>query len=207
MAIGEIAMKLAKLRGKLSYQTILLGSVTLLTSGVLALANYLTQEAIQAAEMQDIKHTLVQVLPIQYDNDLLQDTIILPGMDGNLLTVYRARQRKRVVAVVFQVSQFGYAGPVVLMMGISRTGEVLGVRVLKHSETPGLGDKIELAKNNWILSFNGKSLTNPVATQWQVKKDGGVFDQFTGATITPRAVVRAVKQGLEFFTDHQAEFL
>ncbi|NJO16688.1 MAG: electron transport complex subunit RsxG [Thioploca sp.] len=200
-------MKLAKLRGKLSYQTILLGSVTLLTSGVLAVANYLTQEAIQAAEMQDIKHTLVQVLPIQYDNDLLQDTVILPGIDGNLLTVYRARQRKQVVAVVFQVSQFGYAGPVVLMMGISRTGEVLGVRVLKHSETPGLGDKIELAKNNWILSFNGRSLTNPVTTQWQVKKDGGVFDQFTGATITPRAVVRAVKQGLEFFTAHQAEFL
>ncbi len=207
MAVGEIVMKLAKLRGKLSYQTILLGSVTLLTSGVLAVANYLTQEAIQAAEMQDIKHTLVQVLPIQYDNDLLQDTVILPGIDGNLLTVYRARQRKRVVAVVFQVSQFGYAGPVVLMMGISRTGEVLGVRVLKHSETPGLGDKIELAKNNWILSFNGKSLTNPVTIQWQVKKDGGVFDQFTGATITPRAVVRAVKQGLEFFTAHQAEFL
>jgi electron transport complex protein RnfG len=207
MVIGEIAMNLAKLREKLSYQTLLLGSVTLLTSGLLALANRLTQEDIQAAEMQDIKHTLVQVLPIQYDNNLLQDTVIIPGMDGNLLTVYRARQGKQVVAVVFQVSKFGYAGPVVLMMGVARTGEVLGVRVLKHSETPGLGDKIELAKNNWILSFNGKSLTNPVAAQWQVKKDGGVFDQFTGATITPRAVVQAVKQGLEFFTAHQAEFL
>jgi electron transport complex protein RnfG len=200
-------MKLTQFREKLAYQTILLGSVTLLTSGVLALANYLTHEAIQAAEMQDINNTLVQVLPIQYDNDLLQDTVVLPGSDGNSLTVYRARQGKRVVAVVFQVSKFGYGSEVVLMMGVARNGEVLGVRVLKHSETPGLGDKIELAKSNWILSFNGKSLTNLAAAQWHVKKDGGVFDQFTGATITPRAVVQAVKQGLEFFTAHQAEFL
>lgn len=200
-------MVLAKWRNKLSYQTLLLGAVMLLTSGTLALANRLTQEAIQTAQMQDLKRSLVQVLPIKYDNNLLEDTVTFTGPDNKALIIYRARQGNQVVAVVFQVTGQGYAGPVVLVMGVAPNGNILGVRVVKHRETPGLGDKIELAKNNWILGFNGKSLTEPPVAQWQVTKDGGVFDQFTGATITPRAVVQAVKQGLEFFAAHHTEFV
>jgi len=86
-------------------------------------------------------------------------------------------------------------------------GKVLGTRVISHSETPGLGDKIEIQRNNWIESFIGLTLGNPPISKWKVKKDGGQFDQFTGATITPRAVVRAVKQGLEFFQQHRTELL
>jgi electron transport complex protein RnfG len=92
-------------------------------------------------------------------------------------------------------------------MGVDTQGRLLGARVVKHAETPGLGDKIEPAKSKWILDFDGKSLNDPPAEKWAVKKDGGVFDQFAGATITPRAVVKAVKSGLEFFAAHREEIL
>jgi electron transport complex protein RnfG len=92
-------------------------------------------------------------------------------------------------------------------MGVSRDGQLLGVRVLSHRETPGLGDKIETAKDTWIHAFEGKSLASPAADKWAVKKDGGVFDQFSGATITPRAVVRAVKDGLELFARERPRML
>jgi electron transport complex protein RnfG len=112
-----------------------------------------------------------------------------------------------VEAVVFQVTGYGYAGRILCMMGVDREGRILGVRVLKHAETPGLGDKIEPAKADWIHRFEGKSLGNPPPEQFAVKKDGGVFDQFAGATITPRAVVKAVKGGLEFFTREKSVLL
>jgi H+/Na+-translocating ferredoxin:NAD+ oxidoreductase subunit G len=191
-------MNLEQLRSKLSYQGILLGAAALVTSGALALASRITDSEIQAAQAADLKQSLTQVLPGQYDNDLLKDTVQLPGPDGDL-TVYRARREGKVDAVVFQVQSRGYAGPVICMMGVDRDGHILGVRVLKHSETPGLGDKVETAKSDWIHAFEHKFLGDPPADKWAVKKDGGVFDQFSGATITPRAVVKAVKGGLDFF--------
>lgn len=200
-------MDLATLRGKLSYQGLLLGGAALLTSAALALASRATAPAIEAAAAADLKQSLTQVLPGQYDNDLLQDTLELPGPDGRPLKIYRARRAGRVEAVVFQVVGRGYAGPIVCMMGVARDGKVLGVRVLKHSETPGLGDKIEPAKDDWIHSFAGKFLGDPPADKFAVIKDGGVFDQFAGATITPRAVVKAVKGGLEFFQHEKSELL
>src|SRR5690606_7665772 len=93
----------------------------------------------------------------------------------------------------------GYSGTIRLLVGIDAEGRLTGVRVLQHNETPGLGDKVELRKDDWILGFDGLSLRNPVASGWQVKKDGGDFDQFVGATITPRAVVAAVYNALQFF--------
>lgn len=105
------------------------------------------------------------------------------------------------------VSERGYSGEILVLMAVDVDGKMLGARVLKHTETPGLGDKIEVAKDKWILSFNGKSLGEPPADKWGVKKDGGVFDQFAGATITPRAVVKAVKGGMLFFSEHKAEIL
>jgi Na+-translocating ferredoxin:NAD+ oxidoreductase subunit G len=96
---------------------------------------------------------------------------------------------------------------VVSMMGVDGDGKLLGVRVIKHSETPGLGDKIEPAKGEWIHSFEGKFLGGPPAEKFAVKKDGGVFDQFAGATITPRAVVKSVKGGLLFFAKEKGRLL
>ncbi len=199
-------MNLAEMRGMLAYPGVVLGAIGLLTSGALALADRATQADIQAAQEQDMKQSLTQVLPGKYDNDLLKDTVTLPGPDGDV-TVYRARRAGRVVAVVFKVQARGYAGPVVSMMSVDRDGTVLGVRVIKHSETPGLGDKIEPAKSNWIYSFEGKSLGEPPPEKFAVKKDGGDFDQFAGATITPRAVVKSVKGGLEFFAKEKSHLL
>ena len=93
------------------------------------------------------------------------------------------------------------------MLGIDADGRLLGVRVLAHHETPGLGDKIESKKNDWILRFTGLSLGNPPPERWKVKKDGGQFDQFAGATITPRGVVRAIRSGLDFFAANKASLI
>lgn len=199
-------MDLESLRGKISYQTLLLGSAALLTSGALAIASRVTTPGIEAAAATDLKQSLAQVLPGEYDNDLLHDTVSLPGPEGEV-TVYRARQKGQVDAVVFQVIGHGYAGNIVCIMSVDRDGKILGVRVLSHKETPGLGDKVEPAKSDWIHSFEHRFLGEPPIDQWAVKKDGGVFDQFTGATITPRGVVRAVKGGLEFFQQERGRLL
>lgn len=199
-------MSLEQLRGKLFYQGLLLGAVALLTSAALALAAHVTEADIKAAEAADLKQSLTQVLPGEYDNDLLKDTVTLSGTDGDVL-VYRARRAGKVEAVVYRMIGHGYAGALVCVMGVSREGKILGVRVIKHAETPGLGDKIDPAKSNWIHSFEGKWLGEPPLEKWGVKKDGGVFDQFAGATITPRGVVKAVKQGLEFFGQNRMALL
>jgi electron transport complex protein RnfG len=191
-------MKLEELRGKLVYQGLLLGGAALLTSALLSFFSQATEADIKAAEAADLKQSLAQVLPGEYENDLLMDTVNLPGREGEVL-VYRGRRAGRVEAVVYRVIGHGYAGNIVCVMGVSREGRILGVRVISHKETPGLGDKIEPAKGDWIHAFEGKWLGEPVPEKWAVKKDGGVFDQFAGATITPRAVVNAVKGGLEFF--------
>jgi electron transport complex protein RnfG len=94
-----------------------------------------------------------------------------------------------------------------VLIGVDTKGTLLGARVIRHKETPGLGDKIELAKSKWIRDFEGKSLESPPPEKWAVKKDGGVFDQFAGATITPRAVVKAVKEGMTFYAAHRQEIL
>jgi electron transport complex protein RnfG len=199
-------MKLEELRTKLGYQALLLGGVALLTSAALALASRATGPDIAAAEAADLKASLTQVLPGEYDNELLKDTITLPGLEGEVLA-WRARSKGRVEAVVYRVTGYGYSGAIVCVMGVSREGKILGVRVIKHAETPGLGDKIEPAKGDWIHGFVGKHLGEPPEEKWAVKKDGGVFDQFAGATITPRAVVKAVKGGLQFFEANKASLL
>jgi electron transport complex protein RnfG len=199
-------VNLESLRAKLGYQGTLLGIAALVTSGALALAARATGPEIAAAEARDLQQSLSQVLPGRYDNDLLKDTLALPGPEGDV-TVYRARRAGAVEAVVFQVIGYGYAGRIVCLMGVDKEGHILGVRVMKHAETPGLGDKIEPAKSNWIHAFEGKYLGAPPAEKFAVKKDGGVFDQFAGATITPRGVVKAVKGGLEFFAREKGKLL
>jgi Na+-translocating ferredoxin:NAD+ oxidoreductase subunit G len=146
----------------------------------------------------------------EYDNDILTDTITLPGTQ-QLATkedtvVYRARKNGEPVAAVFtSVAPNGYSGSIKMLVGVYYDGTLAGVRVINHKETPGLGDKIDEKKTNWILTFKGLSLENPGDSQWAVKKDGGQFDQFTGATITPRAVVTAVKKSLQFFEQNRDE--
>jgi electron transport complex protein RnfG len=161
--------------------------------------------AILEAEARDLRDSLTQVLPEGFaENDLVADSAQVDAGGGTPLTVYRARRGGITQGAVFTVSGKGYGGEIVILMAVDREGVLLGARVLKHSETPGLGDKIEAAKSDWIRGFAGKTLAT---THWAVKKDGGEFDQFAGATITPRAVVTAVKRGLETFGQHRAEIL
>lgn len=190
------------------YQGVSLGMVGLSVAIVLALANEATVGVIALSQARDTQLSLEQVLPEGYaDNNLLKDTRQLPGPDGAPLTVYLARRGGEIRAVLYELSGKGYAGPVSLVMAVDREGQLLGVRITHHNETPGLGDKIDAAKTDWIHAFEGKSLGKPEALRWAVKKDGGDFDQFAGATITPRAVVRTVKSGLEFFAANQAALL
>lgn len=200
-------MNLDAIREKIGYQPVLLGAIALLASAALALSSSATSEAIAAAEAKDLRDSLSEVLPAgMADNDFLTDTVNLKKGEKTV-TIYRARKDGVVKAALFKVAERGYAGDIQLLMAVDSEGRTLGVRVLKHSETPGLGDKIEIKKDAWITRFEGKSLTDPTPEKWGVKKDSGVFDQFAGATITPRAVVKAVKGGLEFFAAHKSEIM
>lgn len=202
-----MTIALATLRGQLSYQAVSLGLIALIASAALVGAHRQTAAPIAAAEQRDLEDSLAQVLPPGFaDNALLADSMRIDDK-GIARTVYRARKGGAVAGAVFRDAARGYAGDVAILMAVAADGRVLGVRVIKHAETPGLGDKIEPAKSDWILSFNGRALAGPGAARWAVKKDGGDFDQFAGATITPRAVVKAVKQGLEFFAAHRDAIL
>ena len=171
---------------------------------VLAITNDITLDDIAQRAMEDKRNSLSQVLPDElHDNNPVTDTDTLTNAEGKEITVFRARQNGRVTAVAYEIFGSGYAGEIRLMMGIDASGKVLGVRVLAHKETPGLGDKIEVKKTDWILRFSGLSLGNPPLERWKVKKDGGDFDQFAGATITPRGVMAAIRTGLEFFQANQ----
>ena len=171
--------------------------------GLVAITHELTDERIAANERKAMLRQVAAIIPTdRMDNDPLQDVIEVshPDLLGSESTrVFRVRGGGEPVAVVLtSVVPDGYAGPIKLLVSVLADGTLGGVRVLSHHETPGLGDKIETAKSDWVLAFKGKSLTNPGENKWAVKRDGGVFDQFTGATVTPRAVVKAVKNTLLF---------
>ncbi len=171
-------------------------------TALVALTEYSTNAAIVENERQVLLRNLYALLPRdRLDNDIATDTLLVPastllGTDNDS-TVYRARLRGEPVAAIFNsIAPDGYNGKIHLLVGVYTDGNLAGVRVVKHAETPGLGDALEIRKSPWIDDFAGKSLTNPSQDRWRVKRDGGDFDQFTGATITPRAVVAAVRNTL-----------
>ena len=205
--------RLEQLRPQLQYQTLILAGFALLSSILLGFADLATKNVIQLRLEEDLKASLEEVIPAElYNNNLLTDTVTFASAEANLgskdTVFYLAKKDGLVNAVSFKfIAPDGYAGPIYLVMGLDMNGEILGVRVISHTETPGLGDKIEIKKSKWILSFNGKSLDNVTYEEWNVKKDGGIFDQFSGATITPRKVVLAIKRGLEFYQAHREQLL
>jgi len=164
-----------------------------------------TQQRIADNEKKVLLRNLYALLPAeQLDNDIAQDTLEVtpsPLLGTKTMTpVYRARMAGDPVAVIFNaVAPDGYSGNIHLLVGVYENGSLAGVRVVKHAETPGLGDAIEARKSDWILGFDGRSLTDPEPEMWKVKRDGGTFDQLTGATITPRAIVKAVKNTLDYY--------
>jgi electron transport complex protein RnfG len=179
----------------------------LLTTGLVATINTLTADKIAEQEQLQLTNQLQEVLShSKYSNELSQDCVIISdpllGPYDNQV-IYRARKDNEPVALVIRhVTPSGYSGDINLLSAVYRDGTVAGVRVTKHEETPGLGDKVEVKKSDWITTFNTKTVQSESDDRWAVKKDGGQFDQFTGATITPRAVVGSVKNAVLYAQDN-----
>ncbi|RTZ61229.1 MAG: electron transport complex subunit RsxG [Gammaproteobacteria bacterium] len=179
----------------------------------LAVTDRLSAPAIAEQERAALLRDLHQLIPADiHDNDLLGDTITvkadaLLGTDEDQ-TGWRVIKNGKTVGIAFTViAPDGYNGDIRLLVAINDEGKLLGVRALSHRETPGLGDGIDIRKSSWIRQFENRSLSDPEPAFWKVKKDNGIFDQFTGATITPRAVVKAVKKSLEYFAANKDSLL
>lgn len=186
---------------------------TVAGTALLALTFQATRGPIDQNQQAAKRALIGDILPQQYfDNDLLVSALqIAPDpLLGNATstTGYRATLRGALSAVVFEATApDGYSGKIRLLVAVLANGELAGVRVIAHSETPGLGDYIEKKKSDWIDAFRGRSLMTSSERDWHVKKDGGSFDYVTGATITPRAIVKAVHKALQYFAVHRARFL
>ncbi|MCO4756812.1 MAG: electron transport complex subunit RsxG [Oceanospirillaceae bacterium] len=183
------------------------------TAALIAVTQVSTKDRILKNEREAQAKALYEIVPRdQIDNDMLEDTVsfVAPGLLGHDQPVdaYRARKAGQVIAVILPVTApDGYSGAINMIVGITRDGSVAGVRVLSHKETPGLGDKVDLKKSDWILSLNDQRNDDDQRGSFAVKKDGGRFDQFTGATITPRAVVNATGRALDYFRINKAALL
>jgi len=188
---------------------IALAIFALVGTALLAITYEVTKERIAEEHRLVTLRTLGELVPdTLYDNDMIADSfsVIAPEYlgDAEQKLIYRARKgEKNIAAVISATARDGYSGNIYMLVAINNDGKLLGVRIVGHKETPGLGDGIDIQRSNWITAFDGRSLTNPDRRGWAVKKDGGVFDQLTGATITPRAVVKAVHKCLQYFEKHK----
>ena len=196
-AVGTMkAIKLNK--ESIGYQGFILGLIAGLATFILLIVYAGTADEISQRNREDQLSGLAQVLPASYyENDLLASQHTWLINEKNYQVFVGKDSQSNISSYAIQFHAQGFSGPITILMGLDANFEILGVRVLEHTETPGLGDKIEVARNNWILSFDGLSLSNRQPSAWAVEKDGGEFDQFTGATITPRAVVNEVHKTLQ----------
>lgn len=197
-------------RDSMRKNSLTLGAVALITATLLATTYHGTKDKIETAQRELEQKTLLEIIPVeQHSNDLLLDTEEIPEHFWPTLglpkggKVHIARDENGAPsAVIFPtIAPDGYSGKIKMIIGLNIDGSIAGVRITEHGETPGLGDKVDLAKSNWVLDFDDKSLGNPPLSRWAVKKDGGDFDQFTGATITPRAVINQISRALRYFQE------
>lgn len=188
----------------------ILSAFAIFGTALLAATYLVTRPIITETEKQAKLALIGQILPkTLYDNDIIKDTALLPPASNELgnkdpSPVMRATKEGKPAAAVLEVTApDGYSGRIRMIVAIKADGEVSGVRVITHNETPGLGDYIEIAKNSWIRIFEGKSLSNYSDQDWKVKKDGGKFEHMAGATVTPRAVIKAVHKSLKYFANNR----
>ncbi|TBR42802.1 electron transport complex subunit RsxG [Marinomonas agarivorans] len=182
-----------------------LGIFAIVTAGLIAVTHQTTKQQIDSNIVAAQLAAFTEILPASYFNNELYSSRIELAADPLLGTeapskAYVGRLDDAVSAIIFEtVATGGYNGDLLLLVAITKDSVVTGVRIISHKETPGLGDKVDIKKSDWVRSFENVFFGQPAKAQWAVKKDGGEFDQFTGATITPRAVVRAVKNTLTYF--------
>lgn len=175
---------------------------------LVGMVHLFTKDKIAEQSQQHLLNSLFSIIDkdkinndLYHDCQFISDALLGKGIEQ---TIYLARNNNQPIAAALTTSALdGYNGRIDLLVALNYDGSISGVRTIHHQETPGLGDKIELRKNNWITSFEGKRVENENDPTWAVKKDGGSFDQFTGATITPRAVVKAVKKASLYFKQHK----
>ncbi len=197
-----------------------LAGFAVLVAVLLGAVYSLSEARIAEQRLEAERRALYEVLPPgQHDNDLLADSFLLDPAastyNGQARLGLRAPARAYVARlegsfhglILPVTARDGYSGDINLLVGIRADGSISGVRVLSHAETPGLGDRIELRISDWILGFDGRSLQDPLPERWSVRRHAGDFDQFTGATVTPAAVVRALRNALQFFADNEKELL
>ena len=197
------------------FNSILLAIFALITAIILASTDSLTRDRIADSERAAAQRALLEIIPLdRHNNDLLMDVQPIPEKVWPALglkkggEIHIARDNgEPVAAIIPAITPDGYSGNISMIIGVNFDGTLAGVRVVEHKETPGLGDKVDLKKSDWILSFNGKSLINPERDGWDVKKNGGQFDQFTGATITPRAVINQIAEVLQYFSEDSERLL
>lgn len=176
---------------------------------ILASTFFLTYDAIKKSEEAEKLKLIMQIVPpASFDNDIIQDTVTIPASPllgtEDTTTAYRARIKGEPSAVVLEtIAPDGYSGKIFLILAVRANGELAGVRVVSHKETPGLGDYIDIQKSTWITGFDGKSREVYKDADWKVKKDGGQFEYMAGATITPRAIVKAVNKALIYFGENR----
>ncbi len=188
-----------------------IGIFAMVTAGIIAVTQVGTHARIVHNQQEARARALYEILPRSLDPKLHEHLI---QVDGPLLGLHQPSDAWQAVvdgqvrAVILPaIAPDGYSGDIRLLVGINADGSVAGVRALDHKETPGLGDRIDLSKSNWIDGFVGQVMNGADDPQWAVKKDGGRFDQFTGATITPRAVVNATGRAIQYFIANRATLL
>ncbi len=196
----------------ITHNSMLLGAFAVCSTLLISGTYLLTKDRIAVEQRKAEERALLEIVPAtRHNNSMLDDTILVNASTAGLSLrgekqIYLARQNENTVAAIIPVTATdGYSGDINLIVGVNVDGSIAGVRVLSHRETPGLGDKVDLKKSDWVLGFNGRSLQSPTLSQWAVKKDKGHFDQFTGATITPRAVVGATLRALQYANSHGTE--
>lgn len=192
----------------MTLSAVMLGLFAAITTGGVAFIALQTKDRIASREHTLLLEKLHRLIPVQrHDNDLAADFILVT--DSRLggtkpRAIYRARKQQQPIACIINSSApNGYSGNIELLIAINVDGSLAGVRVTQHRETPGLGDLIDENKSRWIFQFDGKSLRQPAEPQWKVRKDKGEFDQLTSATITSRAVVKAVYNTLVYFSQQR----
>lgn len=182
-----------------------LAIIAAICTSLVAATWQLTADRIASNKQEYLERSLRPALAgLFFDTGVTESMLTIPpphDLPGNgAAIIYRVYAQDQPVAALFVVSaRGGYAGPIRLLIGVSMDGSVTGVRVLEHRETPGLGDFIELHKSDWVLQFDGHSLRDPEPAKWEIKRDGGEFDQLTGASITTRAIVKAIRETLTYF--------
>ncbi|PTQ17569.1 electron transport complex subunit RsxG [Vibrio splendidus] len=182
------------------------------STGLVAVTHYLTKDQIKQQEQAQLLSVLNQVIPHNLHDNELFSACTLVEAEGlgteQAMPAYIATLNGEPSAIAIEaIAPDGYNGAIKVIVGMKIDGTILGTRVLSHRETPGLGDKIDLRVSDWILSFAGKQVTESNLDRWKVRKDGGDFDQFTGATITPRAVVKSVKQAVQYVNQNNQALL